>query len=66
VTMNLKKVRQLAAGYAQLTEKQKNDVAIQVEGALAHLEASPKSMAWRIRARVGDRVKWYKDVDEVM
>lgn len=65
VTMNLNKVRQLAAGYAQLTEKQKNDVAIQVVGALAHIEASPKSMAWRMRARVGDRVKWYKDVDEV-
>jgi hypothetical protein len=66
VTMNLKKVRQLAAGYPQLTEQQKNDVAIQIDGALAHLEASPKSMAWRMRARVGDRVKWYKGVDEVM
>ena len=22
-------------------------------------------LAWRLRARVGDRVKWYKDVDEV-
>jgi hypothetical protein len=29
------------------------------------VEAEPKSMAWRLRARVGDRVKWYKDVDEV-
>jgi hypothetical protein len=32
---------------------------------MAHIEAAPKSMAWRMRARVGDRVKWYKDVDEV-
>ncbi len=46
--------------------QQKNDVAIQIDGAMAHIEASPKSMAWRMRARVGDRVKWYKDVDEVM
>jgi hypothetical protein len=66
VTMNLNKVRQLAAGYPQLTDKQKNDVAVQVEAAVAHIEAAPKSMAWRMRARVGDRVKWYKDVDEVM
>ena len=65
VTMNLNKVRQLAGGYAQLSDKQKNDVTTQVEGALAHIEAAPKSMAWRLRARVGDRVKWYKDVDEV-
>jgi hypothetical protein len=64
-TMNLNKVRHLAAGYSQLTDKQKTDVAVQVEGAIAHIEAAPKSMAWRMRARVGDRVKWYKDVDEV-
>lgn len=64
-TMNLNKVRQLAAGYPQLSDKQKADVAVQVEGAIAHIEAAPKSMAWRMRARVGDRVKWYKDVDEV-
>jgi hypothetical protein len=66
VTMNLNKVRQLAAGYSQLTDKQKTDVAVQVAGAIAHIEATPKPMAWRMRARVGDRVKWYKDVDEVM
>jgi hypothetical protein len=64
-TMNLNKVRHLAAGYPQLSDKQKTDVAVQVEGAIAHIEAAPKSMAWRMRARVGDRVKWYKDVDEV-
>jgi hypothetical protein len=66
VTMNLNKVRQLATGYPQLTDEQKAEVAVQVEGAVAHIEAAPKSMAWRMRARVGDRVKWYKDVDEVM
>jgi hypothetical protein len=65
VTMNLNKVRKLAGGYSQLNEKQKSDVTAQVEGTLAYIEASPKSMAWRMRARVGDRVKWYKDVDEV-
>ena len=66
VTMNLNKVRQLAGSYPQLADQQKADVAVQVEGALTHIEAAPKSMAWRLRARVGDRVKWYKDVDEVM
>jgi hypothetical protein len=65
VTMNLDKVGQLSAGNSYLDEKQKAHVTSQVEGALAYIEAAPKSMAWRIRARVGDRVKWYKDVDEV-
>ncbi len=64
-TMNLDKVRQLAQGYKQLTAAQKKEVESQVVEALARIESAPKSMAWRLRARVGDRVKWYKDVDEV-
>lgn len=64
-TMNLDKVGKLAHGYSQLDEGQKAQVVSQVEQALARIEAEPKSMAWRLRARVGDRVKWYKDVDEV-
>lgn len=65
-TMNLDKVRQLAQGYQQLKDEEKAYVAQQVEKALARIEAEPKSMSWRLRARVGDRVKWYKEVDEVM
>jgi len=64
-TMNLDKVRALAQGYEQLTAEQKAKVASQVTTALARLEQQPKSLAWKLRARVGDRVKWYKDVDEV-
>jgi hypothetical protein len=64
-TMNLNKVRTLAQGYDQLTAEQKATVETQVSAALARIEAEPKALAWRLRARVGDRVKWYKDVDEV-
>ncbi|HUH97162.1 MAG TPA: hypothetical protein VLZ89_07385 [Anaerolineales bacterium] len=65
VTMNLDKVRVLAQGYSQLTPEQKSHVGSQVTEALARIEREPKSLAWRLRDRVGDRVKWYKDVDEV-
>jgi hypothetical protein len=65
VTMNLDKVRQLALSYAQLTEEQKTRVILQVNTTLMRIEAEPKLMAWRLRARVGDRIKWYKDVEEV-
>ena len=65
LTMNLGKVKQLAQGYPQLTDEQKSAVQSQVNAALARIEAEYKSLAWRLRARVGDRVKWYKEVDEV-
>jgi len=64
-TMNLEKVRALAHGYTQLTDGQKAKVESQVKAALGRMEQEPKSLAWRLRSRVGDRVKWYKDVDEV-
>jgi hypothetical protein len=64
-TMNLDKVKQLAHGYPQLTDEQKARVESQVDEALLRLNSEPKSLAWKLRDRVGDRVKWYKDVDEV-
>lgn len=66
VTMNLDKVKKLAAGFPQLADAEKQAVADQVDSALSRIEAEPKPMAWRMRARVGDRVKWYKDVEEVL
>ena len=65
VTMNLDKVRQLAKGYPQLNREQVEYLDSHVGTAIARIEQEPKSFAWRLRARVGDRVKWYKDVDEV-
>jgi hypothetical protein len=55
----------LAQEYEQLTLEQKTKIDEQVKAAIARLDEEPKSVAWRLRSRVGDRVKWYKDVDEV-
>lgn len=64
-TMNLDKVQKLATQYEQLTSGQKDKIESQVRTALQRLESQPKPLAWKLRARIGDRVKWYKDVDEV-
>lgn len=65
-TMNMDKVNSLAQNYPQLDPEQKTYITNQVETVLTRIEAEPKTLAWRLRSRVGDRVKWYKDVDEVM
>ncbi|MEW5991319.1 MAG: hypothetical protein AB1736_08260 [Chloroflexota bacterium] len=41
------------------------DPAAQVAALAAAIEAAPKSTRWRLRARVGDRVRWYADPEEV-
>jgi hypothetical protein len=65
LTMNLGKVKQMAASYAALGEDEKGRVADQVDAALARIEREPKSMGWKMRARIGDRKKWYRDVGEL-
>ena len=41
------------------------DPVQQAEALLAAIAAAPKSMAWRLRARVGERVRWYETPEEV-
>lgn len=65
ITMNLEKVARLAQTYPQLNDEQKRQIQDRVTQALSVIQAEPKTMAWKMRARVGDRVKWYKEVDEV-
>jgi hypothetical protein len=65
VTMNLDKVGRLGRGYEQLTDVEKKHLASQVELALTKINAEPKTMAWKLRAALGDRMKWYQEVDEV-
>ena len=65
VTMNLKKVSQLVHGYEKLSEAEKLMVVSQVDRLLGRMEAEPKSTGWKLRSKIGDKVKWYKEVDEV-
>ncbi len=65
LSMNMEKVRQMAASYTQLSDEEKRRVGDQVDAALSRIEREPKSLAWKLRAKVGDRKKWYRDVGEL-
>jgi len=65
VSQNLANVAALALGYPQLDGPARDRVVGQVAQLIARLKAEPKSFGWRARSRVGDRVKWWTDVDEV-
>ncbi len=40
------------------------DAAAQVAALLADIAATPKSLGWKARARVGERVRWYETPEE--
>lgn len=70
VTGNLELSRQFLAGELQPGELDfgrpaRFDAAAQVETLRAAIDEAPKSTRWRLRARVGDRVQWYQEPEEV-
>jgi hypothetical protein len=42
-----------------------HDVAAQVTALLQAIDDAPKSRAWRLRSRVGERIRWYETPEEV-
>ena len=36
-----------------------------IDGLTRHLEAAPKSRTWKLRAKIGRRLRWYEEVEEV-
>ncbi len=42
-----------------------HDVAAQVASLQQAIEAAPKSRSWRMRSRVGERIRWYETPEEV-
>ena len=65
VTMNLKKVLDYLNRYPQLGEEDQRVIRERVEQLRAAIESAPKTVAWKARSVIGDRVKWYEEVEEL-
>ncbi|MDR3577360.1 MAG: hypothetical protein P4L50_26155 [Anaerolineaceae bacterium] len=65
VTGNLDKVNTLMDKYSQLTDEDKKVVRERIKELKDHIDATPKTMRWKVRGSIGERVKWYKDVEEL-
>jgi hypothetical protein len=64
-TTNLKKVRERLLAYRELSDEDRADVIAKVEKLLKIVEDEPKTMGWKVRARVGTSKKWYREVEEI-
>lgn len=65
LTTNLDRLAGFAARQPALTGEEEAQLRQQVEALRARVDREPKSARWRLRARIGERVRWYKDVDSV-
>jgi hypothetical protein len=61
ITRNLEALRDRVGGY----EVDRDAVSSRVSHILDRIEAQPKSRSWRMRAKVGERKRWYELPEEV-
>jgi len=65
VMQNIKKVRDYANGVEFLSAQDKQTVVESLDELSLKIEAEPKSMGWKMRARVGTRTSWYTEAEDV-
>jgi hypothetical protein len=56
---------ELATGDLEIGAPLRHDLLAQLASLRKAIDAEPKSARWKLRARVGDRVPWYREPEEV-
>jgi len=65
-SINLKRVEEIvSAENVNLTEAERGVIKQRASEILHVFETMPKSIAWQMRDKVGTRVRWYEEVEEV-
>jgi hypothetical protein len=63
-TRNLERLRHNVADYGAFDPEQGEIVNRRIEELETAIEEEPKTSKWKLRARIGPRVKWYQEVQE--
>ena len=63
-TENFRKMQEIMDGYEALSNDDRDIIRGRVQRLMEVIEEEPKSFKWKMRARVGNRVKWYNDIEE--
>ncbi|MEA1993132.1 MAG: hypothetical protein U9N35_01870 [Euryarchaeota archaeon] len=64
-TENLENIKHFASNYDKLTEEDKNIVIGKIDELREAIDNKGKSMGWKMRNKIGDKKKWYREVEEV-
>jgi len=65
VMLNLNKTKALMDGY-EISATDKNDVVKKIDELISKIDAQPKTTRFKWRAKIGEKKKWYNDVDETI
>jgi hypothetical protein len=64
ITANLERCRAHVKDY-QLADEERRRVAARLDELLERIEVEPKSRRWKLRAKLGERKRWYELPEEV-
>lgn len=65
VTTNLKRIEDEFLASYDLPDEDKTNVKDKINILLESIQREPKSLRWKMRAKVGTKKKWYRDVEEL-
>ena len=65
VTDNLQTLKEYTGKYPQLEAEDREVVSNRIDSILEAIDQKPKSLKWKMRSKVGTKVKWYDEVDEL-
>jgi len=63
---NLDKVRLYLEEFKPLADEDRRVVAGRIEKLVDLIEKEPKGLKWKLRAKVGTKKRWYREVEEVV
>jgi len=66
VTANLELLVEKLGRYPSLSDEDRGAVLERIRQLQSRIASQPKTVKWKLRSRIGERVKWYKDVEELM
>jgi len=66
VTTNLETVGKAAETNQKLSDEDRHDIESKLTLLRKRIDDEPKSRGWKMRSRIGEKRKWYRDVDELV
>jgi hypothetical protein len=64
-TTNLKKIKNGLDRYDALSEKAKEIIRERIDVLTKTIEGQPKTLKWKMRSKLGTKVKWYRTVETI-
>jgi len=60
---NLKKIKEYSSDYKEIEKKDYKNIVAKIEKIIDAIENEPKTLKWKLRAKIGERIKWYQEVE---